>query len=139
MKIYMNYPFVFSNKIKNPFIQKYTEIYSQEGIFIIEETGIYKKCINDIPIIIIDDFMIDLSTYTKQLVYQIPNINLTVNTYLIKVTVDTKMGIYFMVEENYDNNNNNKIGENYYFISEKSNELNDSIKKIIYVFLSSLH
>jgi hypothetical protein len=113
---------------------KHIEVFSLEGFFLIEENVIYKLNIIDVEPIIIDELILDLSTETREIVYQIPNIHILVHTLSFSFLINTKLGLSFVFEEKYDKND--KIGENYYFLAEKCDE---QIKMCIYEFLSSLH
>ena len=109
------------------------EIFSLEGIFLMNQNSIYKINIVDEEPVIMDDLIIDASTETRERVYQIPNIHLLVNILTFSFIINKKLGLSFVFEEKYDKND--KIGENYYFLAEKCNE---QIKMGIYEFLSSL-
>ena len=109
------------------------EIFSLEGIFLMNQNSIYKINIVDEVPVIMDDLIIDASTETRERVYQIPNIHLLVNILTFSFIINKKLGLSFVFEEKYDKND--KIGENYYFLAEKCNE---QIKMGIYEFLSSL-
>ena len=113
--------------------QRDIEIFSLEGIFLMNQNSIYKINIVDEEPVIMDDLIIDASTETRERVYQIPNIHLLVNILTFSFIINKKLGLSFVFEEKYDKNN--KIGENYYFLAEKCNE---QIKMGIYEFLSSL-
>jgi hypothetical protein len=113
---------------------KHIEIFSLEGFFLIEKNVIYKLNIIDVEPIIMDELILDLSTETREIVHQIPNIHILVTTLSFSFLINKKLGISFVFEEKYDKNN--KIGENYYFLAEKCDE---PIKMCIYEFLSSLH
>ena len=115
---------------------KHIEIFSLEGFFLIEKNVIYKLNIIDVDPIVMDDLILDLSSETREIVYQIPNIHILVDTLLFSFLINKKLGISFVFEEKFDNDENNKIGENYYFLAEKCDE---PIKMCIYEFLSSLH
>jgi hypothetical protein len=113
--------------------QRDIEIFSLEGIFLMNQNSIYKINIVDEEPVIMDDLIIDASTETRERVYQIPNIHLLVNILTFSFIINKKLGLSFVFEEKYDKND--KIGENYYFLAEKCNE---QIKMGIYEFLSSL-
>jgi len=133
MKIYINNSVISPNK-KYDKVDKYVEIFSLEGKFIVDKNGIYKVETHDADPIIMDDLTLDLSTESKEIVYQIPNLHLTVNTQLFTYIVNKKNNLYFIVEDNYYQSE--KIGGNSYFLAEKCDEI---IKMCIYEFLSSLH
>ena len=109
------------------------EIFSLEGIFLMNQNSIYKINIVDEEPVTMDHLIIDASTETRERVYQIPNIHLLVNILTFSFIINKKLGLSFVFEEKYDKND--KIGENYYFLAEKCNE---QIKMGIYEFLSSL-
>lgn len=113
--------------------QRDIQIFSLEGIFLINQNSIYKINIVDEEPIIMDDLIIDASIEMREKVYQIPNIHLLVNILSFSFLINKKLGLSFVFEEKYDKND--KIGENYYFLAEKCNE---QIKMGIYEFLSSL-
>jgi hypothetical protein len=113
---------------------KHIEIFSLEGFFLIEKNVIYKLNIIDVDPIVMDDLILDLSSETREIVYQIPNIHILVDTLLFSFLINKKLGLSFVFEEKYDKND--KIGENYYFLAENCDE---QIKMCIYEFLSSLH
>ena len=113
---------------------KHIEIFSLEGFFLIDKNVIYKLNVIDVEPIVIDELTLDLSTETREIVYQIPNIHILVHTLSFSVLINKKIGLSFVFEEKYDKND--KIGENYYFLAEKCDE---QIKMCIYEFLSSLH
>ena len=113
---------------------KHIHLFSLEGIFIIDKNIIHKINVVDVEPVVIDDLIIDLSTETREIVYQIPNIHLMVHTLSFSFIINKKIGLSFIFEEKYDKTD--KIGENYYFLAEKCDE---PIKTCIYEFLSSLH
>ena len=114
------------------------EFFSLEGIFIMgKDMGkdmIYKINVVDAEPIVMDDLIIDLSTETREKVYQIPKNHLLVHTVKFSFVVNKKLDLSFVIEEKYDKIH--KIAENYYFLAEKCDE---QIKMCIYEFLSSLH
>ena len=113
---------------------KHIEIFSLEGFFLIEKNVIYKLNVIDVDPIVMDDLTLDLSSETREIGHQIPNIHILVDTLLFSFLINKKLGLSFVFEEKYDKND--KIGENYYFLAEKCDE---QIKMCIYEFLSSLH
>lgn len=134
MKIYTRQIIQLNNlKDKKGEKQRDIEIFSLEGIFLMNQNSIYKINIVDEEPVIMDDLIIDASTETRERVYQIPNIHLLVNILTFSFIINKKLGLSFVFEEKYDKND--KIGENYYFLAEKCNE---QIKMGIYEFLSSL-
>ena len=135
MKIYTN-KLIQLNDLKHHKGEKHRDIYffSLEGIYFIEKNIIYKINIIDVEPIHMDNFILDLSTETRETVYQIPNIHLMIHTLTFSFVVNKKLGLSFIFEEKYDKND--KIAENYYFLTEKCDE---PIKMCIYEFLSSLH
>jgi hypothetical protein len=122
------------NSLQNYKKEKHIEIFSLEGFFLIDKNVIYKLNVIDVEPIIMDEFILDLSSETREIVYQIPNIHIVVDTLTFSVLINKKLGLSFVFEEKYDKND--KIGENYYFLAEKFDE---PIKMCIYEFLSSLH
>ena len=135
MKIYTKEPTKF-HLIENYKGKKHTyiEIFSLEGIFLIDKNVIYKLNVIDIEPIVMDKLILDLSSETREIVYQIPNIHILVHTLSFSFIINKKIGLSFVFEEKYEKNE--KIGENYYFLAEKCDE---QIKMCIYEFLSSLH
>jgi len=113
---------------------KHIEIFSLEGFFLIEKNVIYKLNVIDVEPIVMDNLILDLSTETREIIYQIPNIHILVHTLSFSFIINKKIGLSFVFEEKYEKNE--KIGENYYFLAEKCDE---EIKMCIYEFLSSLH
>ena len=134
MKIYTR-QIIQLNSLKDKKGEKHRdiEIFSLEGIFLMNQNSIYKINIVDEEPVTMDDLIIDASTETRERVYQIPNIHLLVNILTFSFIINKKLGLSFVFEEKYDKND--KIGENYYFLAEKCNE---QIKMGIYEFLSSL-
>ena len=134
MKIYTT-QIIQLNSLKDKKREKHRDIqiFSLEGIFLINQNSIYKINIVDEEPIIMDDLIIDASIEMREKVYQIPNIHLLVNILSFSFLINKKLGLSFVFEEKYDKND--KIGENYYFLAEKCNE---QIKMGIYEFLSSL-
>jgi hypothetical protein len=135
MKIYTKQS-IQLNSLKNKKREKHRDIrfFSLEGIFLIDEKVIHKINVVDKELLFMDDLIIDESIEMRERVYQISNIHLMVNTLYFSFLINKKLGLSFVFEEKYDKNN--KIGENYYFLSENCNE---QIKMCIYEFLSSLH
>ena len=88
----------------------------------------------DVEPIVMDELILDLSSETREIMYQIPNIHILVHTLSFSFIINKKIGLSFVFEEKYEKNE--KIGENYYFLAEKCDE---EIKMCIYEFLSSLH
>jgi hypothetical protein len=167
MKIYIDdyNPYTLSNclnKIKKYLINKYQyiEIYSDDGIFYIDDLGIYK-------IIIIQDetikytsaqtnckFLIDRTKSYKENVTTIPlnHINNTIHKYEYKL--DLKSKIKLVIEgtidpnsndinnnkDNQDNQSNNFIPNNFYFeILDKNIDFNELFNNNdLNVFLSLL-
>lgn len=135
MKIYTKQTIQFNSlKDKKREKRQHIDFFSLEGFFLINENIIYKISVVDKEPVVMNDLIIDESIETRERVYQIPNVHLMVNTFSFSFLVDKKLGISFVFEEKYDKND--KIGENYYFLTEKYNE---QIKMCIYEFLSSLH
>ena len=60
MKIYINNSVISPNK-KYDKVDKYVEIFSLEGNFIVDKNGIYKVETHDVEPIIMDDLTLDLS------------------------------------------------------------------------------
>jgi hypothetical protein len=134
MKIYTTQIIQLNNlKDKKGEKQRDLVFFSLEGIFLMNQHIIYKLNVVDEEPVFIDDLIIDASTETREIVYQIPNIHLLVNTLSFSFCVNKKLGLSFVFEEKYDKND--KIGENYFFLAEKCDE---QIKMCIYEFLSSL-
>ena len=135
-KFHLNRTLFHLNSLQNYEGKKHTyiEIFSLEGFFLIEKNVIYKLNVIDIEPIVMDKLILDLSTETREIIYQIPNIHILVHTLSFSFIINKKIGLSFVFEEKYEKNE--KIGENYYFLAEKCDE---EIKMCIYEFLSSLH
>ena len=135
MKIYTTQSIQFNSlKDKKGEKQRDIEFFSLEGIFIVDQNIIYKINILDKETIVMDDLIMDPSSKTREKAYQIPNIHLMIHTLSFSFIINKKLGLSFVFEEKYDKND--KIGEDYYFLTEKCDE---QIKMCIYEFLSSLH
>lgn len=160
MKIYIddydvnklvNFFDVIDKYYKNTFIK--TMIFSENGIFYVDNTEVYNLIIHDVPIqepLFLDKFklIIDNSVVTKQKVFGLPNQHVAINKTFLYYSVNNNDNINFVIEgegtylcsalptQKYTNF---KPFDFYFEISNDINIQDLVIKKCLFEFLSLLN
>jgi hypothetical protein len=157
MKLYIeNYDIEnLKKKIKNldkyyKKTEKYTEIFSEEGIYRINESTIYKlKNIEDSPIEKVKhlnhnySLLMDKSTFSKEEVFQVPyeNTQISVERNIVAFTYSiNNSNLKLIIEGVYETNGFNNNNENkYYGFSPIDFYFTEFIMDDLNVFLSVLN
>lgn len=158
MKLYIeNYDIQnLTKKIKNldkyyKKTEKYTEIFSEEGIYRINESTIYKlNNIEDYPIEKVNNLshnyslLMDKSTFSKEEVFQVPydNTQISVERNIVAFTYSIhNSNLKLIIEGVYETNgfNNNNENNKYYGFSPIDFYFTDFIMDDLNVFLSVLN
>ena len=132
--------------------EKLVEIYSDEGIFVVDNNNIHKIIYNDKPIIHVDNYyqsiklLIDQTTQIKESVSQLPFNHIILNTTKYIFSSNHKTKIFLIIETNSDNINEKNIIDNdnsvynvYFNVPNDADINNPFIKEELNVFLSLLN
>ena len=117
-------------------INEYKDIYSNDGLFRIQNDNVYQLTPNDIPIENFEynniDFILDKSKYDRKNVYCIPFNNKVYCIKQIEYKLDSKSQIILILEYHNDN-----INDMYFYTYE--NILNNILKDSIIEYLSLIN
>ena len=121
------------------------EIYSEEGIFVVDNSKVFKLKIIDKPPYKIEvkgnHLLIDESIIEKEINYQVPPEHITIHSTTFTYKINPKINLFFVIEGTYNKKqSNDKYSDfeptNLYFTS--SSTINE-IKDTLCVFLSLLN